>query len=269
MSWEDRASSAGSSTFPSSVSRGLIDLVGFLLPSRCLGCDDRLPVDGPEEPVCARCRSRMRQPPWPRCSRCDAPSGTASHVGAPCSGCRDWPAAVTFARSAVVLEAPSDRLVHALKYDGWKETVPVLVDAMTRVRLPRAAKGADVVVVHVPTSRRRRRMRGYDQAELLAREFSGRAGLDLVPALERSRERGTQVALHPAERRSNVRGVFIASEAERVRGRHVVLVDDVLTTGATACEAATVLERVGASGVTVVTFARALPAHRRDEGAKR
>jgi ComF family protein len=126
---------------------------------------------------------------------------------------------------------------------------------MARVSLP-AVAARDVLVVPVPTTARRVRQRGYNQAELLANAFSTALGLGVVGALRRSGGGATQVALHPSQRRANVKGVFGAREglSRSVRGVHVLLVDDVLTTGSTAAAAATELARMGASGVTLVTF---------------
>jgi ComF family protein len=121
--------------------------------------------------------------------------------------------------------------------------------------------GAPTVVVAMPTTRARVRTRGYNQAELLARTFAKARGLPMCEALQRTRGKATQVALHPSERRANVQNVFILrpEASKRLLDSHVILVDDVLTTGATAGAAATVLARAGASRVTLVTFARSLP----------
>jgi predicted amidophosphoribosyltransferase len=86
----------------------------------------------------------------------------------------------------------------------------------------------------------------------------------MAEALRRTAGGGSQVSLRPSQRRSNVREVFgTATSSSAVAGRQVLLVDDVLTTGATASEAAVALERAGAVGVSVITFARALPDRRR------
>jgi ComF family protein len=135
---------------------------------------------------------------------------------------------------------------------------------MATVALPAEADDGRAVVVPVPTTRWRQRRRGYNQAALIARAFAELRGLELVEALSRTAGGGSQVSLRPSQRRSNVREVFTAaSRSSAVAGRHVLLVDDVLTTGATACEAALSLERAGALGVSVITFARALPDRRR------
>jgi ComF family protein len=175
--------------------------------------------------------------------------------------CRDWPGALSFARHAHTLAPPADALVHALKYEGWRELAGPMAEAMARVPLPPCVPLVHRVVVPVPTTVARVRRRGYNQARLLAEGVAERLGLDLLEGLERPRASVTQVSLHPSERRANVKDAFAAREeaVSRLRGAHVMLVDDVLTTGATAAAAATELARVGVSEVTLLTYARALP----------
>jgi ComF family protein len=185
-----------------------------------------------------------------------------------CLECRSWPAELTAARYAYVLAPPASDLVHALKYEGWRELAPLMSRAMARV-VPRRAEArgsssrpADrIAVVPVPTTERRLRERGYNQAELLARGVGRALGRPCLPVLRRERATVSQTTLAPSERRENVRGTFsLSSRASRlVPDADVLLVDDVLTTGATAAEAAVTLTRAGAASVTLVTFARALP----------
>jgi len=118
----------------------------------------------------------------------------------------------------------------------------------------------DFVVVPIPTTSRRRRMRGYNQARVLAEVVARELGVARVEALD-SPSGGTQGRLGPRERRSNVRGSFrvTPSSFSRIRASGVILIDDVLTTGATALSAASALEEKGAKSVHLLTFARALP----------
>ncbi len=246
---------------------GLFDL---LLPRGCVACGEWIPeVRGPRfsghprvaSPlVCDRCRSRLPVAPWPRCPRCHHPLGTGRRAGSVCRECEGWPEVLRGARYAYVLDTPADDLVHALKYDGWRELAGEMGRAMARVKLPEEARDASLVVP-VPTTAARRRRRGYNQAELLAASMAEALDLPLAPALERTRNGVSQVSLHPSQRRANVQGAFAVREGmvSRLRGTHVLLVDDVLTTGFTAGAAATGLARAGVSGVTLVTFARALP----------
>lgn len=156
-----------------------------------------------------------------------------------------------------MLAPPVDDLVHALKYEGWPELADLMGRELSRVGLPEADRSS--VVVPVPTTAERRRRRGYNQAELLAESFARHAGRSVRRALERRAEGRSQTTLSPAERRENVRGVFAPAPSGGVAGERVLLVDDVLTTGSTAAEAATTLRGMGAAHVTLVAFARALP----------
>jgi ComF family protein len=154
--------------------------------------------------------------------------------------------------------------VHALKYEGWRELAGEMGRSMARLAVPAWGDGVTPVVVPVPTTRGRVRRRGYNQAELLARGLAEARDLVMIDALERVRGGATQVSLHPSQRRANVKGAFAVRRgfSRRLRGAHVILVDDVLTTGSTAGAAATELARAGALWVTVTTFARALPRYR-------
>ena len=172
-----------------------------------------------------------------------------------------WSEALTEARHAFVLGTPSEDLVHALKYEGWSELAAPMGEAMAAA-LAGAAGGElrFAAVVPVPTTPDRVRSRGYNQAGLLARRVADLLELPLGGALERARARRSQTRLSPLERADNVRSAFRAVDAERVvvRGADVLLVDDVLTTGATASEAASPLSEMGACSVTLLTYARAL-----------
>lgn len=159
-----------------------------------------------------------------------------------------------------MLGTPSDDLVHALKYEGWSELADVMGDAVARqVAMLTVPQREARVIVPVPTTAERLRSRGYNQAELLARRVARVCRLRLEVGLVRTGARASQTALTPHERRENVRGAFRpAPGAHRIRGARVVLVDDVLTTGATASEAASTLVEMGAASVTLATYARAL-----------
>jgi len=237
------------------------ELIDFLLPSACLGCGARIPHGHTHRLVCTACTARLRPLPWPRCPRCDHPTGTGRAADSECRECRHWPPTLTRARSAVALEPPADALVHAFKYEGWKELAPLLASFMDGVRVPCAALQPEPIIMPVPTTSARRRTRGYNQAEVLARALSGLTGRLAVDGLVRARGGRSQISLHPTERKANVERAFsvVASHAESLRGGHIVLVDDVLTTGSTVAAISRVLGEAGVASVTALTLARAVP----------
>ena len=249
------------------------------------------PAVGEPRHLCPGCAARVRKPSHPLCPRCEAPLSTGSAVGgssagtsaaasagasagasggaAPttCPECEAWPEVVRSARAAALLLPPADELVHALKYGGWPEAAEEMVRGMVGL-LPRPDPGGRTLLVPVPTTPDRARRRGYNQAEILAQALARRGGAAVCPGLVRIRASGSQVALHRDERMANVSGAF-----ESVSGAfsgvspldRVVLVDDVLTTGATASAAAMALEEGGLEAVHLVTYGRALP--EREAGA--
>jgi len=239
------------------------DFLDLLLPPGCAACKTWLPGGRAAPLVCGRCRSRLRVAPWPRCPRCHFPRGAHRPEAPDCFECRDWPPELSAARWAYVLATPADDLVHALKYEGWSELADLMGDALASAaaRAPLARRGPGAVMVPVPTTARRLRRRGYNQAGLLAERLARARGDALVQALTRPREGRSQTTLAPTERRQNVKGAFVpvASAVPLIAGKEVLLVDDVLTTGATAGEAARALAAMGAASVTLVAFARALP----------
>lgn len=147
--------------------------------------------------------------------------------------------------------------MHALKYHGWSELAEFMAGRMARDPVKHHE---DPVIVPVPTTRWRRRIRGYNQAGVLARALARHWELPVREVLRREGGR-TQVNLAPRERLANVQGAFRlrTDSISPIRDREVILVDDVLTTGATALAASRALEGAGPSGIHLRTFARALP----------
>jgi predicted amidophosphoribosyltransferase len=260
--------------------RALAPFLELLLPPACLACGGWMGPSpsasgsaAPRRQLCGTCASRVRTPEPPTCPRCAAPLGEARPDG-PCPGCHDWPPALGLVRSAATLAPPADDLVHALKYGGWPEAAAEMARCLRPVfaRLVRelGTEPGQVVLVPVPTTPARARRRGYNQARVLADALvecatttpAPGAGPRVTEMLVRTRESGSQVALHREERMANVSGAFHVRPGALSglpRTPVVVLVDDVLTTGATASAAATVLAEAGAGTVHLLTYARALP----------
>ena len=205
--------------------------------------------------VCGRCWSRLRLLPFPRCQRCGHPS-----TGHSCRWCTNLPPYVRAVRSVCWATVDTgQRVAHALKYEGWWRVADGVAARMARLEWPEDVREERAALVPVPLAASRRRQRGYNQSECLARAL---APLWQVPVrtdvLVRTRATQTQTRLTPEERVRNVRGAFMATTAiGALRGAHVVLVDDVVTTAATLNACAAVLHDAGVRIISYVTFGRA------------
>lgn len=157
-----------------------------------------------------------------------------------------------------MLQPPADRIVYALKYDGWEALGRFMGEALARLALPPDVEREATLVVPVATTPARLRQRGYNQAQVIARAYAAITGRRCVAVLERTRGSETQVSLQPADRIANVAGVFRvrADTPTSVDGAHLILVDDVLTTGATTEHLSRLLRRAGAARVDVYCLAR-------------
>lgn len=217
----------------------------WIAPPECLVC--QRPVDAPGAPlVCPVCASRWRPIEHPQCDRCGEPSP----LGLACRLCGDWPPELAAVRSAVRLDATLRPLMHQFKYHGWWRLAEEFAPRMAV--LIRDWPAADLVPI--PLSPRRRRRRGYNQAEVLARALSRHTGRPIrTERLVRVRHTGSQTLLAPEARRANLAAAF----AGRADAAAAILVDDVFTTGATLCSAAEALVAAGVAEVRGVTFARA------------
>jgi ComF family protein len=232
----------------------------FLAPG-CAACDATLerPLDSP---VCADCWRSVRalSPPW--CARCGDQLPAWRAPGPLCARCRRTAPRITIARSGGVHDGSLRAIVHAFKYTPCRALAAPLAALMTAAG-PDVLAGADAVVP-VPLHPLRAWQRGFNQADDLAREL----GLPVWRALRRVRHGPPQSALPAARRHANVRAAFALGRcaalagARQPTGRHrsVVLIDDVMTTGATLDACARVLRAAGVRQVAALTLARTAPA---------
>ncbi len=170
------------------------------------------------------------------------------------------PPFIRSARSAYGIgHGSADQVVHALKYNGWQATAVGMGRRMASLRFPADVERERAALVPVPLSISRQRERGYNQSELLAIELGRQWGMDVrTDLVQRTRATTTQTRLTPGERLRNVSGAFraVAGRAS-LRGQHLVLVDDVVTTAATLNACAAALYDGGARILSFVTFGRA------------
>ncbi len=229
-------------TLLSDLAAGALDL---LFPPRCVGCG----AFGSY--LCSACTGAMPRALPPRCAHCWRPQPQ----GQACLRCRQEPPSLAAARCPFTFEGTARAAVHALKYQGLAAIAPTMADLMAAF-LRDHPQPADLIVP-VPLFPRRQRQRGYNQAALLAKELSPRLGLPLAKgALMRRRPTPPQArSVDLAARRANVAGAF-AADAAQVAGRRLLLIDDVMTTGATLDACGRALLDAGAVAVFALTFAR-------------
>jgi ComF family protein len=205
--------------------------------------------------ICATCLDRFAAP-LPRCRRCALPVVATAAL---CGMCLTAPPPFDAALAAVDYRAPWDRLVTAFKFHGALDLAAVFADAVASAERRRAAPTRPSLLLPVPLAAARWRERGYNQAWELARRVGRRLGVSAeAELLLRLRETAHQLALPLADRAANVRGAFAVEPRRRaeLRGRHVAIVDDVMTTGSTAGEIAAVLRQAGATTVEIWVLAR-------------
>jgi ComF family protein len=211
-------------------------------------------------PVCDECL----QSPAPLeadffCAVCNMPFANSYPLDerGVCAACRSGLRGFDYAASFGIYEGSLRSLIHLYKYSGMKPLARLLAGYLDRALS--MEKQFDVVVP-VPLHWRRKWQRGFNQSELLARHVAKHRGIPVLNALRRRRATATQAGLASAGRRRNVAGAFAvkrgARMAARLAGGRILLIDDVMTTGATAGACATALKRAGAKSVSLLTLAR-------------
>lgn len=233
--------------------RGALDV---LYPRVCLGCHAGL--SGTDRYyLCAACEEALPRFGPEACPKCGQGLGPGAPVRSRCADCRGRVLAFDGAAAFGPYRDALRELLLQLKFGGER----VLADELGRLlarRLaadPRAA-GAEVIVP-VPLHPKTERRRGYNQAALLAEAVGRRLGKPVeLRVLSKTRLTDPQALLDAPRRAKNIEGAFAVRRAARVEGKPVLLVDDVMTTGATASEAAKALKAAGAAGVLVAVVAR-------------
>ncbi len=253
-------------------------VVAALFPPRCSACGAWLDpsasdADGDSDPglagvLCPDCRQALALIEGPVCTRCGQPFESFAGRDHWCGRCLEASPPYDMARSAGIYGPPLKTLIHRLKYNGRLQMARPLGELLRAAFWKHWRQRPVDAVVPVPLHRRRLRERGFNQVGAMVRCWA-RPGPEAthaapvrVPVLEgilvRDRHTVAQAGLDRRERVRNLRAAFRVSRPEAVQGRCLLLIDDVMTTGATVVACAEALQQAGARRVDVLTLARAL-----------
>jgi len=242
--------------------RAALDLI---YPALCVACDDVL--DMPEDVFCRDCTLTLA-PLVSACPRCARPSPAQLERAPPCLGCLERPPRFAAACAGFEFGGAIAEAIRRLKWRHMPELAPPLGALLFHAldRAPADFREIDLIAP-VPLHRRRLRKREFNQAAELAAALREEARLHGAPlarvaldarALERTRDTPPQTGLDSLQRRENMLDAFRVRNPARIDGKRVLLVDDVMTTGATADACAAALDRAGAAAVLVLTLGRAV-----------
>jgi len=234
--------------------RFLKALLDLLLPSFCLACEKPL-GPAPDLLFCPDCLGKLHYITNPLCPCCGRVYLVATGGDHHCGACLAKPNHFTRARALFLYEEPMKEVIHRFKYQGKTACLPSF--AWFAHNLPQLAEleGADWIMP-VPLHKSRLRERGFNQALLLARAFFPKDRRITTGLLIRSRPTEPQTSFNGGTRRTNLKNAFAVMKPQYIKGKKILLIDDVFTTGTTVNECARVLKKAGASEVMVLTLAR-------------
>lgn len=237
------------------VPASIAPLVDLVFPPRCPLCGEALAGQGG---LCSDCWSELAIPGEPCCTACQRPFGEGAPDGMVCGPCLANPPAHDGIAAATLYTDGSRRLVLAFKH-GRRIALAQLLARLIAAKLP--AVGPDWVIVPVPLHRWRLWRRGFNQSALLGRELAAATGASLlVDGLVRRKATPMLGGLGRAARMRALSGAIAVNPARagQVKGRQILLIDDVLTSGSTSETCVKALKRAGASKVQIACFARVL-----------
>ncbi|MDR2770013.1 MAG: ComF family protein [Rickettsiales bacterium] len=235
------------------------DIIDFIFPPRCPSCGGSVLEHGQ---ICGACWGRIDWIADPKCEKCGYPfPASIGREKLLCPDCVGKKTKVNWMRSACSYDGASRSMMLPFKHGAELQYGGPMARAMLSLlgELP-PGRAERLAVLPVPLARRRLFRRGYNQAALLARPIAKALGARLDTDSVARRYRADMGHKNARQRAENVRGVFTVRRPERIKGRSVLIVDDVFTTGATFGELAKTLRRAGAAWVGAITFCRAVRA---------
>ncbi len=229
-------------------------LLSLFFPPHCASCGADTERGAH---VCEGCAGKARRIEPPFCQRCSEPFEGAIGGEFQCANCGDRDLHFECAVASYLSRGVVREFIHRFKYDHERFLRQPLAAWLADALNDRRLNGQPIdAIVPVPLHSTRLRERGFNQALLLAELLSARAAVPLLDGLVRTRYTTTQTRLDRHERMENLRNAFRVRQSAAVQNRHLLLVDDVFTTGSTVDECARVLRLAGASSVRVATVAR-------------
>jgi ComF family protein len=229
-------------------------LLSLLYPPHCAKCSADT-ASGVH--LCAACAEQAKKIEAPFCHQCSQPFEGAIEGEFTCSNCRDRTLHFDCAVTRYLSRGVVREFIHRFKYDRHFYLRQPLADWMAAALDDERIRAHPFdAFVPVPLHAARFRERDFNQAEVLAKLLAKRTGQPVLKALQRIRYTSTQTRLDREQRMENLRNAFRVRHASAVQSRHLILVDDVFTTGSTVEECARVLRQAGAASVRVVTVAR-------------
>lgn len=231
--------------------------VNLLYPLHCAICEKSLPA-ADEKGICAFCAGQIRPNPKPHCASCGRSLQGAKEI---CADCRKTSFYFTRAYSACLYEGATKELVHLFKYGNRRDLSKLLTGLLIDfIKDDREIIDGITAVTFVPLHKKRRRERDFNQSEIFASGIAKEFGILLIDALSKTAITKNQNELSRDERLVNLKGAFSIKDATKnhLQGSRILLIDDVMTTGATLDEASRVLIEGGAAEVRCLTLARGI-----------
>lgn len=235
--------------------------IELVYPPRCIGCGEFLSAHAHDtgresSSLCGRCFADLRKISPPLCPVCGRPFVSRSIESHVCGECAERPPFYESRSAPYLYEGALRKAIHHFKYQGKSGYAPFLGQLLADFALARVGKRQDSITVPVPLHPKRLRERGYNQSLLLAKPVSVALQIPLdYLSLVRKRWSPPQTGLGKRQRRKNVTKAFDVVNNERVKGKRVLLIDDVATTGHTLNECSRALRRAGCKSVSCLVLA--------------
>jgi len=224
------------------------NLLNMFFPETCPVCM-RPALDHATAPICAECWNSICRYTGPACQKCGKP--LVSEASTTCGGCLQDEPAFVYARSFGLYDHALRKAINLLKYHNVRRLSRPLSDILLRMNIPPAD-----VVIPVPLHEKRLKQREFNQSALFGKYVAQRLDLTLtLNCLVKLRNTAQQVGLSSQDRNKNIRKAFRVNHAELIKGKDILLIDDVITTGATVRECSYVLKKAGAGNIYVIALA--------------